>query len=426
MAAVAMNIVATVMQANFSTVNIQSGNTEGNDFQSILDSKSSTDTVATSKDLMSSDNDFRNQVAEDIRKNMSQSSTKELKQEVDKTIEDSVKDVVEDVVKKMAKIMDVSEEEVKEALDNISLDALLDGSGILEMLMNAFELENPVELLTDEQLSQMYKELEQMMATTFENIDLSNSDELLQSSMLDLLKTESREETVTEIATILSDTDVTMQTTTNTETAEGLVSETEGSETGGNSNSSGDNNPSFMNEFTGVLDQVVTQKTTTIQVGGFEQVITQQVSATEVLNQIVTQMRVSSLENVQTLSFQLQPENLGKVAFSVSQENGILTGSFVAENNAVKEAIEASLVTLRSTLADQGIKVDDIKVVVGNTSEMFNEQDPQKQFHNQQQQSKKQKRVFSIDEVRGLKDEELAVEDILLGDIEDHSVEFSA
>lgn len=423
MAAVAMNsIVATVMQASFSAVGSTHMSSGKDDFQSVLDSKSqNTETVVKSSKIDSAN---KQSGPKDIQETMSPKPKAKVTKKDQETSDDSVSDVAEDVIKKMAKLMNVSEDEIKEALEDVSLESLLSGEGIMTLFMNLFNMESPMELLTDANLSEMYKEVEAIISDAFEGIQSSLTDTELDQSILALLKTESNSKTVTETPVTQSETDVSNMNQTQDETMEvDAYSEGSGAHDSGQS-SEGDGNSGFMNEFTGVLDQVVTEKVTTIQVGGFEQVITQQVTATDVLDQIVTQMRVVASNDVQTISLQLQPENLGRVAFSVSQENGVLTGSFVAENNAVKEAIEANLATLRTTLSDQGIKVDDIKVVVGNTSEMFNQQDQQQHFQNQQQ-SKKQRRVIRIESVNGPKDD-VPEEENLLQDIEDHSVEFSA
>jgi flagellar hook-length control protein FliK len=238
------------------------------------------------------------------------------------------------------------------------------------------------------------------------------------------MKTESvTEEVVPELITT-SEQEVVKASAENNE-AQVPVEEGQSSET--SKDSSNKQSSEFENQFGQALNQVVTEKVTTINMQGFEETIYTQVTARFIFDQIVSQMKVISVGDNATLSFQLQPENLGKVAFSISNENGIITGQFMAENATVKEALEANLLNLKNNLLEQGIKIDDIKVVVGDTQSFFNQQERQ-QF-TQNQQNKKHKHAMRLERLRDNMDgpdEMDLTESLGLDTISEHSVEFSA
>jgi flagellar hook-length control protein FliK len=189
---------------------------------------------------------------------------------------------------------------------------------------------------------------------------------------------------------------------------------------------SGEQSSEFTNQFNQALTQVVTEKVVQINMAGFEETITTQVSAKNIFDQIVTQMKVISVGDSNTLSFQLQPENLGKIAFSLTNDNGIITGSFMAESTSVKEAIEMNMINLKASLIEQGIKLDEIKIVVGDTKQFFDQQE--RQHFDQNRQNRKNKRLMRLEEANSTQTpENLEVNDAQTGlSMMEHSVEYSA
>lgn len=123
--------------------------------------------------------------------------------------------------------------------------------------------------------------------------------------------------------------------------------------------------------FQGILNQVVTQKTETIVMNGTVTTIYTEVTAKDVLDQIVTGMKVQVKEGNSQVVLQLNPENLGKIALSISHEKGVISGQFVAESEAVKKIIESNLNQLKAQLQSQGINVDNLKIVVGDSTAFF-------------------------------------------------------
>jgi len=84
-----------------------------------------------------------------------------------------------------------------------------------------------------------------------------------------------------------------------------------------------------------------------------------------IMEQIVNNMHFEVRGAVSEIRIQLRPEHLGDVTLRVSTQNGIVVAQFVAENQRVKEIIEAGFNQLRDALEEQGINISEIEVSVG-------------------------------------------------------------
>ena len=136
---------------------------------------------------------------------------------------------------------------------------------------------------------------------------------------------------------------------------------------------------------------VVTEERMIVTAEGLEKVTTT-VSAKDIFQQVVTKFTAENLGDASKLTVQLNPEHLGKLAFQVVSRQGQVTGQFVAESEAVKTALEAQVSQLKTHLAEQGIRVADVKVVVGDTVNYFAGDKPKEQ---NQESAKKKTRRFS-------------------------------
>lgn len=161
------------------------------------------------------------------------------------------------------------------------------------------------------------------------------------------------------------------------------------------------------NSFQNLFTNSVSQKSTVQQAMPLKEVFTQMNTAQTVMDQIVTNAKVVLTDDAQSMTIQLQPENLGKIALSITTEKGTMTGKFVAENLVVKEAIEVNLINLKNSLNEQGIKVDNLEVVVGNTSQFY-EKNNQEQSMNQFARNRR-KKLVNMDVVEGI---EQKIEDL--------------
>lgn len=91
---------------------------------------------------------------------------------------------------------------------------------------------------------------------------------------------------------------------------------------------------------------------------------TQRTNTENILRQIADYIRVNHSKELTEMELQLHPASLGAVKVQLSSKGGMVTAQFVAETEAVKNAIEAQATQLRLELEEQGVKIEAIEVAV--------------------------------------------------------------
>lgn len=90
------------------------------------------------------------------------------------------------------------------------------------------------------------------------------------------------------------------------------------------------------------------------------------VDAQDIMNQIGEYIKINLKADVQELELQLHPASLGSVNIQLTAKDGMITAQFTTQNEAVKAAIESQLVQLRTQFDEQGLKVDAVEVAVAD------------------------------------------------------------
>ena len=135
--------------------------------------------------------------------------------------------------------------------------------------------------------------------------------------------------------------------------------------------------------------------------------------AQDIANQIMDYMRAQVKPDMQTLEMQLHPASLGNIQISLTNKDGSLTASFVAQDEQVKAVLEGQMIQLQERFEEQGIKVNSIEVSVGTYS--FDQGLSQQQSNESQaEEENKPKRVrrlqigndFGIDDIEALDEED--------------------
>ncbi len=88
----------------------------------------------------------------------------------------------------------------------------------------------------------------------------------------------------------------------------------------------------------------------------------------DIPTQIVERMQFVTTAERGEVRIQLQPEYLGDVRIRFVIEHGVVTAEFTAENQSVREIIQANLNQLRSNLEGMGLDIQHLAVNVGNQS----------------------------------------------------------
>ena len=133
----------------------------------------------------------------------------------------------------------------------------------------------------------------------------------------------------------------------------------------------------------------------------------------ELISQIVDNIKFNVSQDTTSIEMQLNPENLGKVYVHLSSKEGTVNAQFTATNEVVKEALEAQLVTLRENLNQAGVKVDAVEVTVSSHEferNLEQDQSREEQEGEYQEAAAKQRRrninMSSLDELAGVMTEE--------------------
>lgn len=306
--------------------------------------------------------------------------------------EDSLDTIIDSIKESLLDKLNISEEELEEIMAQLGLTSmdLLQVQTITEIVLAQFGANDASEVLFDEELATTLKEcIEQFQEETAElsedilkQIDAMSKekapfteDALIEEGQLQTGKLElsqNQEESVTSGKSIDS--------TTAEQTKVEIVSDQ--SNTSNPQSNSGQEG--FMNYFTQQVDAV---SITSANSGE------SRITTSEIINQIVEQIKVNLSASNSSMELLLNPESLGKVHVVVSNKDGMLTAQIKVENQIVKEAVETSLNTLKESFVAQGLKVEEVEVAIGNYS---SEYDEQKQS-DQEQDAKQGKKKFKFD-----------------------------
>ena len=88
------------------------------------------------------------------------------------------------------------------------------------------------------------------------------------------------------------------------------------------------------------------------------------VNTTEIIRQIVDQISIANTTGESVIEMQLNPENLGKLYINVTEKNSEITARIAVLNEAVKNALESQMATLRENLQDANIRVNDVEITI--------------------------------------------------------------
>lgn len=86
----------------------------------------------------------------------------------------------------------------------------------------------------------------------------------------------------------------------------------------------------------------------------------------QIVNQVVEQMKLNLNAESTSIEMQLNPESYGKVQLHVVVRDGVVTAQMAVENEAVRSALEAQVVTLKENMNNQGVKVEAIEVTIAS------------------------------------------------------------
>lgn len=136
----------------------------------------------------------------------------------------------------------------------------------------------------------------------------------------------------------------------------------------------------------------------------------QSMQTEDIMNQIMDYMKINLKADMQQMELQLHPASLGTVNVQIAAKDGAITAQFTTQNETVRAVIETQLIQLKNQFEEQGIKVDAVEVTVANHE--YGQQFSQDNADTNQKQGKSAKstRRINLDEI-GEEDELVEMEE---------------
>lgn len=308
------------------------------------------------------------------------SSNNGSKKEVE--LSEESEEAIENVISAYCEMFNISPEDLANFMDenNLTVADLMDSSKIQSIVMLLNGITDSVEILTDNDLFDSIKNLEEIADFNLNAIseELSVSkDEALEMIPNDFVESNVTGEEITEIV------DHKVVQISGNEKADsdkeikGLEEESENvKDISVSDNNSKDNSvKKERNEDNGNSQSFMgnnsnEQIQNDLQVTAKENVSFSQ-NAQEIYDQIGEYVRNLSTETINEVELKLQPETLGTLHIRVSQSEGLVKAEVVTNNENVRSIIEGQLIQLKEDFDRSGIKVDEVEVRV-STNE-FNE-----------------------------------------------------
>ena len=408
------------------------------DFTKILENHSDSRMSKTDTQEMKDNSSKNDKIKEIIQKAFS-GEKKELK-EASKDIisEPSVLEeaiiIISEIINIIADNLNVSCEEVKEALGNlqISTEDMLSLKNINELICELTEMDNPMDILTNTQLSKAVKEIYSRIdeAVTEMKTDFDLSDEELKDVFakiempdIDLSKQN--------VKTIGSE-EVSVETDEVNTNEIHVVVENEGTESRSENENRGDNSgvsdKGTNNPVTGEIksknknteELVIPENNFNDIVSNIKEKISGQLETQDesvsdrIIRQITDDIKMHVSSNTTSLEIQLEPESLGRVSLVVASKAGSVTAQLTVQNEVAKEAIESQIAQLKENLDNQGLKVEAVEVTIA--SKEFEENLDKGNNQSDQKDEKGNRRRISEDElaqINGISMEKEESEDMI-------------
>lgn len=307
-------------------------------------------------------------------KNADTSSISDVNSKADnKDVTDTVKEVCEDIKDAIKEEFDVSDEDIKVAMELLGLTALdLLSTAKVAELIEQLTGTDALTLITNEDMMQSFNniinvvdeanaDIAGMLGVKTEEVEIV----LEQNNIVPVVNSEdtAKQDNVKEADTKNADDNIN-QTVDNQESLSEVLAKKITTE----SDSKAKNNMSESNEannkvtYADVADNMISNITDT-----FADIITEGISTVkeaDIVNQVIDSVKLMASRELTSMEVMLNPEHLGSVHITVTARNGIVSAQITAQNEQVKTALENQMVTLREQFESQGLKVDAVEITV--------------------------------------------------------------
>lgn len=307
-------------------------------------------------------------------KNADTSSISDVNSKADnKDVTDTVKEVCEDIKDAIKEEFDVSDEDIKVAMELLGLTALdLLSTAKVAELIEQLTGTDALTLITNEDMMQSFNniinvvdeanaDIAGMLGVKTEEVGIV----LGQNDIAPVVNSEdtAKQDNVKESDAKNADDNIN-QTVDNQESLSEVLARKITTESDGKAK----NNMSESNEannkvtYADVADNMISNITDT-----FADIITEDISTVkeaDIVNQVIDSVKLMASRELTSMEVMLNPEHLGSVHITVTARNGIVSAQIAAQNEQVKTALENQMVTLREQFESQGLKVDAVEITV--------------------------------------------------------------
>lgn len=307
-------------------------------------------------------------------KNADTSSISDVNSKADnKNVTDTVKEVCEDIKDAIKEEFDVSDEDIKVAMELLGLTALdLLSTAKVAELIEQLTGTDALTLITNEDMMQSFNniinvvdeanaDIAGMLGVKTEEVGIV----LGQNDIAPVVNSEdtAKQDNVKESDAKNADDNIN-QTVDNQESLSEVLAKKITTESDGKAK----NNMSESNEannkvtYADVADNMISNITDT-----FADIITEDISTVkeaDIVNQVIDSVKLMASRELTSMEVMLNPEHLGSVHITVTARNGIVSAQIAAQNEQVKTALENQMVTLREQFESQGLKVDAVEITV--------------------------------------------------------------
>ena len=307
--------------------------------------------------------------------------------ETKKTLEETK--VPDEMMAGAAQILNITPEELKEALDSMGLNIgdLTDRNNVAQLILMLNGSKDISDMLVDNSMLEAFNELNDFMAETL-NASGMNLDQF-KETLLNFTKpveneaqavaAEELKAPVEEETKDVGFTEAAAANATGEEKIELTVTKS-GEEAGSGSLSDRPGKDADRTELrmANAVEGFVRNLEMTVEQTG--EVTTEQVSIRDIVYQVVQKIRVNIDPDHTSLEMRLNPENLGRVSISITNNGGVMTARIDTENAKAREAIESQLQILKENIEAKGIRVEAVEVRISD----FNMADNTETGNNQQ------------------------------------------
>ena len=264
--------------------------------------------------------------------------------------------------------------------DATSVDLLIDES-LNNLMQQAMQLLDEVLNVADETVISTEVPVEELLPEESESAQTEPHETVVDAEKPQTV--EAKAETVAQ-TTPEEDVTRTADKSVETQTVDTEVQVTVQTEDAGDSDASADLMKQNAEGVISNLNQTMAQATgEEIAATPFDTSVTQ----TDIVRQVVDEIRVNLSKDVTSMTLQLNPEQLGKVQIHVSTKNGVMQAQIIAETEAAKAAVESGLAVLKEAFENQDLKVDAIEVMVGTPDYFTEESGAEAQMEQKEQKS---------------------------------------